>query len=198
MEKHSKNSKTKKENIDKKESIANFIHEKIARVFLYNKEDKKEDKKIEISKYNKDILTNMIYAVISIAYFIALNIVYQYCTESIFKIYTQVSYMLFLVLGILEIEIAYKKNNNKIAVYGVEYIVIATYILLIETITTAFDLNLKKYIVLSSYIFPIYYTLKTILIDTKQRINQYKGLSDIKEIVKAEKPSKKVAKKRKV
>lgn len=156
----------------------------------------KEKKKINIPIGNKDIFINMLHAVIIIAYFVILNIINYNCTENIFKNYIKISYMIFLVISIITIEIAYKKSNKKLAIYGIEYIVIATYILLIETITTSLDLNINKYIVFSSYIFPIYYTFKSIIIETRHTTKELKQLSDIKEIVKEEKPTKKVAKKR--
>lgn len=156
----------------------------------------KEKKKINIPIGNKDIFINMLHAVIIIAYFVILNIINYNCTENIFKNYIKISYMIFLVISIITIEIAYKKSNKKLAIYGIEYIVIATYILLIETITTSLDLNINKYIVFSSYIFPIYYTFKSIIIETRYTTKELKQLSDIKEIVKEEKPTKKVAKKR--
>lgn len=162
------------------------------------KEDSKEKKKVKKPNFKRDILINMIYAVMMISYFIALNLVYLNCETNIFQIYIKISYMLFLIIGLITIELSYKKQNYKTAIHGVEYIILAIYILLIERITTAFGFNMKVYIGMSSYIFAIYYTFKSILIDTNERRKKLKQLSDIKDIVKEEKPSKKVAKKRKV
>lgn len=154
----------------------------------------KEETKLQIC--NKEVYINIIYSVIMMAYFIVLNILNHNCTENIFKTCIKISYMIFLIISIITIEIAYKKSSKKLAIYGIEYMVIATYILLIETITTALNLSMNKYIVFSSYIFPIYYIFKAILLETKENTKELKQLSDIKEIVKKEKPTKKVAKKR--
>ena len=92
--------------------------------------------------------------------------------------------MIFLAISIITIEISYRKSNKKLAMHGIEYIIIAIYILLLETITTSLGLNINRYIVFSSYIFPIYYTFKAIIIETRQTTKELKQLSDIKEIVK--------------
>ena len=149
-----------------------------------------------MQQYNKDIFINMLCAVIVMTYFIILNILNYNCSAKAFEIYTKASCMLVLAVSIIIIEISYKKNNIKMAIYGLEGIIIAIYILLIETITTTFNFKTNTYIVFSSYIFPIYYSFKSIMIQTKETRKELKQMSDIKEIVKKEKPSKKVAKKR--
>lgn len=156
----------------------------------------KKKKVTERRKCNKGVLQNMICAVIIMSYFIALNLVNNMYTPEILKLCIQISYMTYLVIAIIIIEIAYKKNSNKLALHGVESIIIAIYILLMETIITTFNFDTSTYIVFSSYIFPVYYTFKAIIIETRETRNKLKQLSDIKEIVKKEKPSKKVAKKR--
>lgn len=161
-------------------------------------ENSKENKKIQIPNCNKDIYTNMVYAVITMAFFISLNIVYINCETKIFETYIKVSYMLYIVLAIFIYEVAYKKDSGKLAIYGIEYTVIAIYILLIQRIVSIFEFDMLAFIVTSSYIFPIYYTIKSILIDTRERRDKLEQLSDIKEIIKEEKPRKKLAKKRKV
>lgn len=158
----------------------------------HSKEKKKEIMQIS----NKDVFVNMIHSVIIMIYFIVLNIINHYCTENIVDFYIKVTYMTLLIISIILIEIAYKKSNKKLAIYGIEYMMISTYILLIETITTTLNLNINKYIIFSSYIFPIYYTFKAIIIETRENAKELKERSDIKDIVKKEKPTKKVAKKR--
>lgn len=157
---------------------------------------KEEQKLTKQRKCNKDVLQNMICAVIIMSYFIMLNVVNQMYTIEIVKRCIQISYMTYLVIAIIIIEIAYKKNSDKLALYGVESMIIAIYIILMETIIVTFNFETSTYIVFSSYIFPVYYTFKSIIIETKESRNRLKQLSDIKEIVKKEKPSKKVAKKR--
>lgn len=159
---------------------------------IYNKEKNRINEQV----CSKEIFVNIIYAIVIMLYFIILNIVNYNCTENIFEIYIKASYMTFLIISVITIEIAYRKSNKRLAISGIEYIIIATYILLIETITTALNLNINKYIVFSSYIFSIYYIFKSIIIETTENRKELKQLSDIKDIVKKEKPTKKVAKKR--
>jgi hypothetical protein len=145
---------------------------------------------------SKEVFINIIYAIVIMLYFVILNVINYNCTEDIFKKYIKISYMTILIISVITIETAYRKNNKKIAINGIEYIIIATYILLIETITTALSLSMNKYIVFSSYVFPIYYIFKSIIMETTENRKELKQLSDIKDIVKKEKPTKKVAKKR--
>lgn len=161
-------------------------------------EDSKEKEKIKIPNCNEDIYINIVYAVTSIAYFIALSIVYLNCSFNIFSVFIKVSYMMYLILAILIYEVAYKKDSGKLAIIAIEYTVIAIYILLLQRIVDIFKFDMLSFIVTSSFVFPIYYVIKAIVIDTRERREELKKLSDIKDIVKEEKPSKKVAKKRKV
>ena len=68
--------------------------------------------------------------------------------------------------------------------------------LFINHVITIYDFDFRVYLLTSSYIFAIYYVLKSIVIYTKARMKYLKSLSDVSEIVKDE-PIIKEAKKRK-
>ena len=157
----------------------------------------KEKKKILKQECNIDIFLCIIYSIIIGLYFISLNFINMLSTPEIYELYTKISYTVFIIVTILIFEVAYKKDNGITAIYGIEFMVLAIHILLIERITTAFNFDTAQYIVTTSYIWPIYYCLKAIIIQTKENREKLKDASDISEIVKEEKPSKKVAKKRK-
>ena len=99
--------------------------------------------------------------------------------------------MVFTLIAILLFEIAYKKRKNKFNIYGAELIILAAHTLLLTR-----NVN-EKTILYTSFMWPVYYSLKAIIIYTKENRRRFKQISDITEIVKEEKPTKKVAKKRK-
>lgn len=157
----------------------------------------KEKKNILKQQCNIDIFLCILYSIIIGLYFISLNFIKTLSTLQIYEMYTKMSYTVFIIIAIIIYEKAYKKDNGMIAIYGIEFMILAIHILLIERITTAFKLETTKYITTTSYIWPIYYCLKAIIIQTKENRKKLREVSDIEQIVKEEKPSKKVAKKRK-
>lgn len=106
---------------------------------------------------------------------------------------------MFLFLGLLVFEKAYKEENDKkllsLTITGVELIVLSMYSLSIVHITTFFKYDVIKYLELSAGVFSIYYVLKAIVMYTLDKKNSLKKLSDISEIVKEE-PIKKEATKK--
>lgn len=157
----------------------------------------KEKKNILKEQCNMDIFLCILYSIIIGIYFISLNFINALGTDEIYKLYIKISYTVFIIVAIIIFEVAYKKDSGKTSINGIEFMVLAIHILLIERITTAFKFSTPEYITTTSYIWPIYYCLKAIIIQTKENREKLKEVSDIAEIVKEEKPTKKVAKKRK-
>ena len=102
----------------------------------------------------------------------------------------------FLVTGIIFLEIAYKKDKGTIAITGIEFLCLSLHNLSIMHIITLFKYDFRVYLLTSSYIFSIYYVLKSIILYTKGRKDYLNSLSDISEIVKKDEPIKREAKKR--
>lgn len=102
----------------------------------------------------------------------------------------------FLVLGILALEKAYKKDSGEVAITGIELLALSIHSLSIMHMITLLKYDFKSYMLISSGIVVIYYVLKVIIIYTKDKKEYLKGLSDISKIVKEDEPIKKEAKKR--
>lgn len=149
-----------------------------------------EEMKIR-KKYKINLLICLILAIVVEIYFIATNILSVARIRINFEMYLKISYMAFLIISILILEIAYKRKIKYLAIHGIELIFLATHLLTIERNI------LGEYIINTSYIWIIYYSLKALIIYTKENRRRLKQISDISEIVKEEKPVKKVAKKRK-
>lgn len=148
-------------------------------------------------KCNIDIFLSIAYAILIAIYFITLNWINIVTPVETYAIFTKISYTGFIATAIIIFEIAYKKDSGIASIYGIELMVLAVHILLIERITQAFNFNTAEFITTTSYIWPIYYCFKAIIIYTRENVKKLKEVSDVAEIVKEEKPLKKVAKKRK-
>ncbi|MCI9064167.1 MAG: hypothetical protein HFJ17_06155 [Clostridia bacterium] len=147
-------------------------------------------------KVNKDIYENIIIAVAVMLYFIIINFSYFRLDEKYILIGLKSMSMVILLLSIVIFEIAYRKDSGKLAIYGIESLVIAAHTLSIIHVVQIAKLQFTIYILSSSYTFVIYYILKSMIINTIEKRRYLKSLSDIKEIVSIE-PIKKEATKKK-
>lgn len=144
----------------------------------------------------KKILKNLLVAIGISAYFAILVLAYIRMNLERLSNDIQVFAGTFLVLGILALEKAYKEDSGKIAISGIELLVLSFHSLSIMHMVNIFKCDFQFYLLISSAIVGCYYILKGIVIYTKDRKEYLKGLSDISEIVKEEEPIKKEAKKR--
>lgn len=148
-------------------------------------------------KINLDILGNMIYALIIMVYFIFLLFGIKLVEEEILLKYIKISSMAFLILTILIFEDAYKDDNGKKAIHGIEFLILSIHAILLEYMSRVTNTQLNRYIAISAYAFAIYYVIKAMIIYTKYRKEQLDSLSDISEIVKEEPIKKEPTKKEK-
>ena len=147
---------------------------------------------IKMRKRNKiELIICLIYAILVELYFVILDKANRTVAVTTFSGYLKIAYMVFTFIAIIIFEIAYKKQKKNFAVSGIEFTFLALHTLLLTRNTNQIN------IINTSYIWIIYYSLKAIIIYTNENRRRLKQISDISEIVKEEKPTKKVAKKRK-
>lgn len=144
----------------------------------------------------KKIEKNLSRALCIIIYFIILFFAYTRMNLDRLAQDIQVFSGAFLVLGILALEKAYKKDSGEVAITGIELLALSIHSLSIMHMITLLKYDFKSYMLISSGIVVIYYVLKVIIIYTKDKKEYLKGLSDISKIVKEDEPIKKEAKKR--
>ena len=144
----------------------------------------------------KKIFKNIIKAIFVIVYFMILNLAYVKIQENRLLEDLKVFAGIFLVVGLINLEYAYKKDSGTIAISGIELLFLSMHTLSITHICVFLKYDFRFYLLTSSYIFAIYYVLKSIVIYTKERKKYLENLSDISDIVKKEKPIIKEAKKR--
>lgn len=145
----------------------------------------------------KDVLTNLIYMILVIIYFITFNLQGPFLESKMLINYINISSMTFLIVAIVMFEMAYKKSKGKIYIYGIEFFVLSTATLFIRHIPKTINCTQKKYTEIITYTFIIYYLLKSAIQYTIKKHNELKSLSDIKEIVKEE-PTKKITKRKNI
>lgn len=167
---------------------------------LIQKEHKQDNNKKmpkEVSQEMlKKIFKNLVKAIGIMFYFMILNLAYMNMKHERLVGDIKVFAGAFLVVGMLFLEKAYKKEEGSIAITGIEFLFLALHSLSIMHVITLFKYDFRFYLLTSSYLFSIYYVLKAIILYTKERKDYLNSLSDISEIVKKEEPIKKEAKKR--
>lgn len=169
-------------------------------VEINNSEEKKKITFKEIYKninnvITGDVLANLAYSSMIMIYFMFFNIQYEAVSELILAKYINISSIAFLLIAIMIIEISYKKEDDNILIYGLEFLALAIFTLLIKHMPKLLGCSTQTYILVGSYLFAIYYMLKSTILYTRERQEDLKKFSDIKEIVKEE-PIKRVSKRR--
>ncbi len=149
-----------------------------------------KNKKISFNVYR-----NIIIAIVIMIYFIGINSMYYKLKNNNLLIILKILSMAILLLGIIVLEIAYRKENGKLGTNAIEIIVLAGHTLSTAHIVALQKFHFANYILVSSYLFSIYYLFKAVFIYTKEKRDYLNSLSDIKEIV-ANDPVKKTATKK--
>lgn len=144
----------------------------------------------------KKIYNCIIMAIGVMVYFLVLNLAYNAMKLDRLLGDIEVFSGVFLVVGIYLLERAYKKDSGVLAISAIEFLVLSIHSLTIMHVITMLQYDFKLYLIASSYVFAIYYILKSIIIYTRGRMEYAKTFSDISEIVKKDEPQKKEATKK--
>ncbi len=147
-------------------------------------------------KTRKQIFENIVIAICIMIYFIIINVIYFRLDDTMLLNIMKIASGVILLFSIIIFEIAYHKDSGKLAINGIEALVLAFYTLTTWQEVKKYNVEFDKYILFSTYSFAIYYVFKSILIYTRDKREYVKSLSDIHQIVQTE-PVKKEAKRRK-
>ena len=138
------------------------------------------------------IFKNLLKAIGVMIYFIVLNFAYTRMNTDRLMNDIEVFAGIFLVVGLVMLERAYKKDSGNMALSGIELLCLSMHSLSINHVITFYQYDFRFYLLSSSYVFAIYYVLKSIIIYTREKRQYLKNLSDISEIVKEEPIKKKL------
>lgn len=161
-------------------------------------EEKRKLPQEQKGKIDKEILYNLILACAMMLFLIFLAFGYINIEKSIYLTDLKVFSLGILAISILLFEKSYQKEDGKICIWGIEVLVLAIFTLVSVYICTVIEENYYLVLPIVSYVVAIYYNSKCFMIYRKRKKEYVKSLSDISEIIKEEKPIKKMeTKKRK-
>ena len=143
----------------------------------------------------KDVITNVVYLILIIIYFVCFNTQVTPLEQTILIKYIDISSLVFLIIAIVMFEVGYRNKITKIFINEVEFLVLTIATLLIKHIPKTLGYTMKQYTETVTCAFIAYYILKSVIMYTKLKHDELKNLSDIKEIVKEE-PIKKATKRK--
>lgn len=169
------NSQTKKES--KAKEVALTKAEKKALIEQQKeldaiKEEIKTETKLpqnEVEKIHINILKKMFFATILLAYFICIDIGYLNIKSETFLIVLKVLSMLSIIITVLIYEYAYKKDSDKYAINGIEWMVLSICTVILLHIYKLYN---DKFIIMTTIfglLFMIYYIIKSIVVYIKDK-----------------------------
>lgn len=136
----------------------------------------------------EDIKTNifhtLIAALINVAYLVAINLMYYKFDNNSFEYYMKYFALGIILVTVLDIEIAYRKDSKKLALIGVELLIcgiLSLYIPYIYLHTTAY---LRNTIMILPAILLVYYAIKSFIIFKQKQFVHQNNLSDVKDLLK--------------
>jgi len=133
---------------------------------------------------NRRIQINILVAITVMLYFYFLNLGFTNIEQYSFLTDLKVFSMVILGGTIILFELAYKRDEGKYCIFGIESLVLALITLFLTYVVVFLSDKFKMILVISSLIFATYYTAKSIIIYVKTKREYNKNKSDVKYIVK--------------
>lgn len=160
------------------------------------KEKKKMSKDYE-AKVNKRIFSNVLLAILVLAYLVLLILGFKNIEENILIVDLKVFSVGILCVAVVLFEKSYKKEDGKLCLYGVEMLLLAIMTLggiyVLKIVPHLFVMMVSALAVLVAF----YYIIKSIGIYGRSKKKYVKDQNDIKDIIKPEEPEKIETKKKK-
>lgn len=163
---------------------------------MKNNEVKKIEEEIKLKttlpddikgKIRKEIFVNIVIAAALVVYFTFLILGSVGTIKNVRSMDFNIFSIIILSVSIYLFEISYRKDNGKLAMFGIEALVTAIFTLFLPYIIFELDEMHKKYYLMIGGYIAVYYIIKCIYISFKIKKEHMKELSDIKDIVKKEK-----------
>ena len=136
----------------------------------------------EQKKMNGEVFKNLLIAIAIEVFFNFIILGFINIEQSVFIVDLKVFAVSLLAVAIGTFEYAYKKDSGKIAIYGIEMLVLA--LCMLAAIYIDIMLNSKFVIIaiLTTYAIAIYYTVKSIIVYTKMKRQYF--IDSMKKIIK--------------
>lgn len=168
-------SKSKKEQKIREENI-----KKLDEQIRESKKIPKEYKK----KMRKQTILNVVTVLCMVIYLVSINILSLYLeTETYLKTIKILSVIL-AGISIVYFELSYRKDNEKLFLYGTEVLIISMITLFSTYAYFIYFDTYNKILGIVAGILVIYYLIKILIIRSRMKKQYYKEQNDIKEIIK--------------
>ena len=146
-----------------------------------------EEKRKLPQEVKENIKTNIFHsfiaAVIILAYLAAINVLYYSFEQAIFEHYMKYFALGIIVVTVIDIEIAYRKDSKKLWLIGLELLacgILSLYIPYIYIHTTTY---LRNFVMILPAVLLIYYAFKSMMIFKQNQFKHRNNLSDVKELL---------------
>ena len=175
----------KKENTEKvkvkiKKENENYVkYNKIQQIEIQNQMSEEEKSKIDFR-----IFINLLLAIATFIYFFLINLGYKNIARENFVLDLHVFSITLLIISIVLFEQAYKKEEGKFCLYGIEMLVLAIVTLFMPYIYFYSNTSIRTICSSLAIFLSIYYVGKCIVIQNKAKKKHLENLSDVKEIIK--------------
>ncbi len=133
---------------------------------------------------NTIIFQNLLAATIIMAYFCIINFTYYNFENSIFEEYMKYFALGIILVTVLDIEIAYRKNSIRLWIIGLEFLIIGVVSLYIPYIYLHTNNIIRIIIMILPAILVVYYLFKSLIIYNQKKFHYQNNLSDVKELMK--------------
>lgn len=130
-----------------------------------------------------NIFHNLIAAVIILAYLAAINVMYYSFEQDRFEHYMKYFALGIIVVTVIDIELAYRKDSKKLGLIGVELLacgILSLYIPYIYLHTSAY---LRNCVMVLPAALIVYYAFKSIIIFKQNQFKHRNNLSDVKDLL---------------
>lgn len=170
--------KSKRE-LKREEKIKEENIRKLEEQIRESKKIPKEYKK----KINKQIILNIITLITMMIYLCCINILSLYIDTEIYLKYLKVFSVILAVIAVIYFELSYRKDNEKLFLYGVEILFLAITTLFSKYAYYMFFDTYNRILSEITIIFTIYYIIKIFILRINMKKKYYKEQNDIKEII---------------
>lgn len=167
---------------ENKKSIEKIDIKKIQETLKKEITAKKVIPKEEQDKMNVEVFKNIAIAIVMVVFLNFIILGFMNIENSVFLVDLKVFAVSILAIAIGVFEYAYKKDSGKIAVYGIETLILAFAMLAFIYLDIMCHSNFVIITVLITYTIAIYYTVKSIIIYQKMKKQYY--INSMKEIIK--------------
>lgn len=167
---------------ENKKSIEKIDIKKIQETLKKEITAKKVIPKEEQDKINVEVFKNIAIAIVMVVFLNFIILGFINIENSVFLVDLKVFAVSILAIAIGVFEYAYKKDSGKIAIYGIETLILAFAMLAFIYLDIMCHSNFVIITVLITYTIAIYYTVKSIIIYQKMKKQYY--INSMKEIIK--------------